>query len=146
MNEAAATRNVRYLIAVVTGVVIFLFSSLLFVSVGRPNEVRSLIFAFVIAAFAAFWIAKGTTSVRSAGGVGCLFNGFLSGILGSSILVQDDLLSGHSQYMADLERAAGSVAHFALVLGAWVGIAALGLGAVLFTLSWLLLKPRHGHT
>jgi hypothetical protein len=129
--------------AVVTGGVAFVLLWLLLVPGDFASAIGMVAIAMLGGGLVAAWVMRRGSSPRSAWGAGCFINGLLSTTVAVGSRVQDDLWAGRSQYSEDLDRAIGPLTHFVWVLTARIGIIALMLAVVLFTLSYWLLGPPH---
>jgi hypothetical protein len=128
---------------IVTDGVAFLLLWLLLVPGGLGSAIGIFVVAALGAALLAVWVTRRGTSPRSTWGVGCLINGLLSAAVAIGFCVPDDLGTGRSQYVEDLDRAIGPLTHFVWALAARIGLIVLIMAAILFALSyWLLGPPR----
>ena len=133
----------RIVVAVVMGGTAFVLAVLLITAAGLPVAVATVVAALLSAGLLAAWLAKQKSSARSAWARGCLANGLLSAVVAFSFRTQDDLWVGRSQYTENLDRAIGPLTHFIMGLAARVGLVALILAAILFVLSYWLVRPPH---
>lgn len=132
----------RVVVAGVMGGVAFALIVFLGAAAGLPVTAALFMAALAGAGLIAVWLARSAASVRSGWGRGCAVNGFLSAAVAVSVRVQDEPWPGFT-YPDDVDRAIGSLNHFAWALAARIGLVALILAAVLFALSyWLLGPPR----
>lgn len=131
----------RVLVAIVMGGLAFILLSLLLVPGELPVGAGLFALALMGVGLLVVWLTRHAASVRSAWGRGCFINGVLTIALG--LRVQDDLWSGRSSYMEELDRAIGPLTHFVWALAARLGLIAFMLAAALFAISYWLLGPPH---
>jgi hypothetical protein len=80
-------------------------------------------------------------AARRVGGTGCFTAGFLSAALGIGFETQSEPRPGGAPSPDPVSRAIGPLTHFLWQWAAQIGIAVLVLAAVLFAVSYWLLRP-----
>lgn len=142
MSKSGAREN-RTLIAIAMGGFAVALLALLLGPAGAAGNPGLFVFALAGAALVAGWLAWRATSARSAWGAGCLANGVVSLGVALGFRVQDELWSGRSSSVEDIDRAIGPLTHVVWALAARVGLIALAAAAILFAISYWLLRPPH---
>jgi hypothetical protein len=142
MAQPGTTQS-RVFVAVAMGGLAFALLSLLAVPAGAPGGLVLLGLGLISAAFLAVWLARRASSARSAWRTGCFANSLVSLGVAAGFRVQDELWSGRSPYVEDIDRAIGPLNHLLWALAARAGLVALAVAAVLFAISCWLLRPPH---